>query len=141
VILKVSKRGDFKGQGDEKLKGSVRGPKQHKEDENAQLLIDHSIELSSVVKSNLSVKFLLWIVYVPSYNVDYFDKNSERLASWYSCLVQLFNLTAWFSYLILSLNKILTFTNLCFLYQPWGENDLLGAKKGGLELKVWETLV
>jgi len=35
VILKVSERGDFKGQGGEKLKGSVRGAKQHKEGENA----------------------------------------------------------------------------------------------------------
>jgi len=28
--------------------------------------------------SNLSVKFLSWIVYVPGYDVDYFHKNSER---------------------------------------------------------------
>jgi len=27
---------------------------------------------------NLSVKFLLWIVYMPSYRVDYFNKNSKR---------------------------------------------------------------
>jgi len=30
------------------------------------------IELSSVAYSNLSIKFLLWIVYVPGYSVDFF---------------------------------------------------------------------
>jgi len=29
--------------------------------------------------SNLSVKFLLWSVYVSGYSVDYFHKNSERV--------------------------------------------------------------
>jgi len=49
---------------------------------------------------------------------------------------------ALFSYLIFSLNKILTLTNLCLLYQGWGENDVSGVKKRGkLELKVGETLV
>jgi len=40
--------------------------------------------------SILSVKFLLWMVYVPGYSVDYFHKNSECIISRYSI--------AWFSY-------------------------------------------
>jgi len=39
---------------------------------------------------------------------------------------------AWLSYLLLSLNKILTFANLCLLYQVWGQNDAWGVKKGGV---------
>jgi len=31
--------------------------------------------------SNFSVKFLLWIVYVPGYSVDYFHQNTERIIS------------------------------------------------------------
>jgi len=41
VILKVGERGDFKGQRGEKTKGGVRGKKQYKEGEDAQLLTAH----------------------------------------------------------------------------------------------------
>jgi len=36
------------------------------------------IIVGSCCQSNLSIKFLLWIVYVLGYSVDYFHKNSER---------------------------------------------------------------
>jgi len=50
------------------------GAKQHK---RAKMLNHLSItELSSVAYSNLSVKFLLRIVYVPSYSVNYIHKNT-----------------------------------------------------------------
>jgi len=61
--------------GRRKLRGNA-GAKQRK----GEKMLNHlSItELSSVAYSNVSVKFLLWIIYVPGYSVDYIHKNSER---------------------------------------------------------------
>jgi len=36
---------------------------------------------------------------------------------------------------LFSLNKILIFTNLCLLYQAWGENGVSGVKKRGVGIK------
>jgi len=37
--------------------------------------------LEVVAKAIYPLNFVLWIVYVPSYSVDYFHKNSERTIS------------------------------------------------------------
>jgi len=91
--------GDFEWQGGDKSKGGNRGAKQHKGGENAQPIIDQWVNFSSLILwlvsfwqilfyydiifggcccSNLSVKFLLWIVYVPGYSVDYSGLRSHH---------------------------------------------------------------
>jgi len=42
---------------------------------------------------------------------------------------------AWFSWLILSLNKIIWFTTLCLLYQAWGAKTTVESEKGVMEEK------
>ena len=81
-----------------KIQRGRQGAKQHKGGENAQPLIDHWVNFSSLIlwpvsflqfvyydiivgdccNSNLSVKFLLWIVCVPGYSVDYLGLRSRR---------------------------------------------------------------
>jgi len=50
----VGERNDFKGQGGEKTKGGVSWAKQHKEGENAQLLIDHWVIFSRAIPCQFS---------------------------------------------------------------------------------------
>jgi len=101
----------------------MRGAKQRK---RVKMLNHLSItELSSVAYNNVSVKFLLWIIYAPGYSVDYIHKNYESdiiVTILYSGLVQLINY-------FLKQNHLDLLPRLCVI-RLWGIKQCVASGKG-----------